>query len=154
MTSSNVIHSDPTIAHELSLAGIRVLVVDDDCDALAAIACVLAEAGAEVDIAHGVEDALSLLKARPDVVVSDIGMPGCDGLQLMRMVRARMAGSGGSTPAIALTGQTAAIDQTRALLAGYQLHLSKPVRASQLIDAIRDLVPSSRRPPATPDRRT
>jgi CheY-like chemotaxis protein len=123
------------------LAGIHVLLVDDDVDELATIAELLSEAGAEVVTATSAHDAIRALSRRvPDVIVSDISMPGCDGYHMLRMVRARGAQRGGSTPAIALTGKASPEDHTRALLASYQMHLTKPIRFDDLLVAIRRVV--------------
>jgi CheY-like chemotaxis protein len=124
----------------IDLRGVTVLVVDDDLDALDTITAVLVHAHAAVVTAGSVEDALRMLRTtRPDVIISDIGMPDCNGYQLMRMVRSRTVAEGGSTPAIALTGHTSVEDHTRALLAGYQVHLGKPITAGDLLGAIHAL---------------
>jgi CheY-like chemotaxis protein len=123
------------------LGGIRVLLVEDDVEQLATYAELLSDAGAEIDTATSAHDAIRALSRRvPDVIVSDISMPGCDGYHLLRMVRARGAQRGGSTPAIALTGKATPADHTRALLASYQVHLTKPIRFDDLVAAIRRVV--------------
>jgi CheY-like chemotaxis protein len=85
-----------------------------------------------------------LKTARPDLILSDITMPNGDGYQLVRMVRSRTPEEGGWTPAIALSGYNDPLDQTRALLAGFQVHLAKPVGALELIVAIRGVVTAAR----------
>ncbi len=129
----------------IELRGVTVLVVDDELDTLGLIETVLECAHAKVVTARSVQDALALLRtARPDIIVSDIDMPGCDGYQLMRMVRSRTADEGGRTPAIALTGHTRPLDQTRAFLAGYQVHLSKPIDAVTLLRTINEIATAPR----------
>ena len=131
------------------LAGIHVLLVDDDVDELTTLAELLSEAGAEVVTATSAHDAIRALSRRvPDVIVSDISMPGCDGYHMLRMVRARGAQRGGSTPAIALTGTATPADHTRALLASYQMHLTKPIRFDDLLVAIRRVVDARSSPGA------
>jgi len=122
-----------------------VLLVDDDVDELAMLADLLSDAGAEVDTASSAHDAIRQLSQRvPDVIVSDISMPGCDGYHLLRMVRARGPQRGGSTPAIAITGKATPADHTRALLASYHVHLTKPIRIVDLLVAIRSVVDPGR----------
>ena len=122
-----------------ALAGVKVLVVDDEADARELVKRVLAESGAEVRIAAKVAEALPILdKFRPDVLVSDIGMPEEDGYDLIRQIRA-----GGRTarwlPAVALTAFARAEDRTRAMLAGFQTHVSKPVDPAELVAVVASL---------------
>jgi len=137
-TSSGAPHGAPAL---INLAGIRVLLVDDDDAQLEIVSTLLEHAKAEVVTATSAEHALrELARQAPDVIVSDISMPDCDGYHFLRRVRARAAQAGGTTPAIALTAKTATVDHSRALLAGYQVHLAKPVRVIELLVAIRKLV--------------
>lgn len=133
--------SATTATPPIRLQGVRVLLVDDDTLHVALISELLADAGADV---HGVTSAHEAVKALAqrafDVIVSDIQMPECDGYHLLRMIRARPRAQGGRTPAIALTGRTTEGDRTRAHLAGYQVHLTKPIRLIDLVVAIRDVV--------------
>jgi CheY-like chemotaxis protein len=116
------------------LAGIKVLIVDDEPDARDLIARVLEDASAIVLSAASADEALDLIEAeRPDVLVSDIGMPDVDGYELLRRVRALGAGRGGGVPAIALTAFVRSEDRMRALHAGFVVHVSKPVEASELV---------------------
>jgi hypothetical protein len=116
-----------------NLAGFRVLVVDDDADARALIRRVLGEANAEVIDASDVPQALDAIDwFRPHLLISDIGMPGEDGYDLIRQVRDRGHGSD-QIGAIALTAFAREEDRERALAAGYQKHLSKPVEAQELL---------------------
>lgn len=123
-----------------TITGLRVLVVDDDEDALELSRLVLTDDGAEVRIAASAEEALDILKQwdqwRPDVLVSDIGMPGEDGYELIRQVRALPVDRGGQVPAVALTGYASLEDQKRALAAGYQLFMTKPVEREDMAVAI------------------
>ena len=85
-------------------------------------------------------EALQLLEVdRPDVLVSDIGLPDEDGYSLIRRIRQREAEHGGLLPAIALTGYARADDRTRALAAGFQAHVAKPLEPAELIAAIADV---------------
>ncbi|HEX2688146.1 MAG TPA: ATP-binding protein [Kofleriaceae bacterium] len=122
--------------HELAfqLTGVRVLVVDDEHDARELISSVLASVGAVPSTAVSAVEALALLAEHSfDLIISDIGMPERDGYQLMRAVRAMPPERGGKTPAIAVTAFARSEDRTRALLAGYQVHLAKPIEPHELV---------------------
>jgi PAS domain S-box-containing protein len=123
----------------ISLQGVTVLVVDDEADAREMVRRVLAASGAEVTTAASAQEALALLeKKRPNVLVSDIGMGGENGYELIRKVR--MLGEGaGRVQAVALTAFGRLEDRTRAMLAGYQMHLTKPVDARELIVTVATL---------------
>ena len=119
------------------LAGVKVLVIDDQADARELVRRVLEDCSAEVITAATVEEALALIEAqRPDVLVSDIGMPDADGFELLRRVRALGPDRGGKVPAIALTAFARTEDRTRALRAGFIVHVSKPVDPSELIATV------------------
>jgi CheY-like chemotaxis protein len=119
-----------------SLAGTRVLVVDDQEDACALFDHVLTDRGAEVVTARSVDDAVRCLEDTTfDVLVSDIAMPGRDGFDLIRHVRAHVDG----LPAIALTACASDGDRQRALAAGFQAHLTKPVSAELLVRTVATL---------------
>jgi PAS domain S-box-containing protein len=123
-----------------ALSGMKVLVVEDELDARELIKRILTQNNAEVIIAASAAEGLEMVKAqRPDVMISDIGMPGKDGYQLIRDVRNLPALQGGETPAIALTALAGSGDRTRALIAGYQMHLAKPVDSHELIATIGSL---------------
>ena len=110
------------------LDGLRVLVVDDDQDALELASVILTRAGAEVRSSRSAADALPVLRQwRPDVLVSDIEMPGEDGYVLIRKVRALSGEEGGRTPAIAVTAYGRTQDRMLSLTAGYSMHVPKPV---------------------------
>jgi PAS domain S-box-containing protein len=122
------------------LDGIRVLIVDDDGDARLLTKRVLADCGAEPVVAEGVAQALVALDAfRPHVLISDLGMPTADGFDLIRQVRGR-GYTFQNLPAIALTAYARTEDRRKALLAGFQLHLTKPVDPAELSAAIASLV--------------
>ncbi|HEY4179568.1 MAG TPA: response regulator [Kofleriaceae bacterium] len=124
------------------LPGVKVLVVDDDLAALEAMDALFNVLGASVQTANNVDDAMKIVETfRPDVIISDISMPDQDGHQFIRRVRVRSAAWGGLTPAIALSGRAQSHDQARALLAGFQHHLRKPVTAEQLVRVVRSVLP-------------
>jgi len=122
---------------DLPLAGLHVLVVDDENDAREWLVRVLTDAGADVRSARSAAEALEAFDhAPPDVLLSDIGMPEVDGYALIRRIRALPEARGGHTPAVALTAFARADDRQRALHAGYQLHIGKPVDEDELIAAV------------------
>jgi PAS domain S-box-containing protein len=122
------------------LSGVRVLIVDDDADARHLTKLVLSDFGADPEVAGGVEEALVALdRFDPHVLVSDLGMPTQDGFRLIREVRAR-GYSFQRLPAIALTAFARSEDRQKALRAGFQLHLVKPVDAAELSAAIAALI--------------
>jgi CheY-like chemotaxis protein/nitrogen-specific signal transduction histidine kinase len=122
------------------LDGVRVLLTDDDADGRQVLTLILELAGAKVTGVESVRAALSVLDSfRPDVLVSDVGLPEEDGYALIRHVRSRDAARGQITPAIALTGYVRADDRARLLAAGFQLHLPQPVDASEIVRAIASL---------------
>jgi CheY-like chemotaxis protein len=113
---------------------LRFLVVDDEGDARALVQRVLADCGAEVRGAAGAQEALEALAAfRPQVLLCDIGMPGVDGYELLRRVRNLPDPALARTPAVALTAFARSEDRTRALRAGFLVHLSKPVEPAELV---------------------
>ncbi len=124
----------------ISLAGVKVLLVDDEPDARELLAHVLVSSQAEVACAGSADEAVSLIASvRPDVIVSDIGMPEKDGYQLMREIRGLPADRGGKTPAIALTAFARSEDRTRALISGFQVHIAKPIEPRELVVTIASL---------------
>jgi PAS domain S-box-containing protein len=119
------------------LTGLRVLVVDDELDARELLRWALTQDGAEVRTVTSAAEALDILSQwQPEVLVSDIGMPGEDGYKLIRQVRALPADRGGQVPAVALTGYARLEDQRRALAAGYQIFVPKPVELDELASEI------------------
>ena len=122
------------------LDGLSVLLVDDEQDALEVIGEVLRNHGAEVHLATSAERALNQLEhLRPDVILSDIGMPAMDGFALIRRIRALPAELGGRTPAAALTAYARTEDAQRAFAAGFQMHIAKPVEPTQLATVVANL---------------
>ncbi|MBD2101370.1 PAS domain S-box protein [Leptolyngbya sp. FACHB-261] len=123
----------------LDLQGVQVLVVDDDTDTRDLTALVLEQAGANVSTAASAVEALqALAQAKPDILLSDIGMPEMDGYMLLQRVRALEAGQ--KIPAIALTAYAGEFNQQQALQAGFQQHISKPVEPEALVNAIAALI--------------
>jgi PAS domain S-box-containing protein len=119
---------------------LRVLVVDDDLDALDLVSAILAKAGAEVRMCRSAAEGLEQLRQwRPDILVSDIEMPGEDGYSLIRKVRALDAVEGGKTPAVALTAYGRTEDRVRSLTAGYSMHVAKPVDPGEFTTIIASL---------------
>jgi len=115
------------------LDGLRVLVVDDESDAREILSTMFQQCGAQVSTAASSSQALEVLtKWRPDVLVSDIGMPDEDGYSLISKVRDLAPDRGGRTPAVALTGYSSAEDRLRLLSAGYQIHITKPFELDAL----------------------
>ena len=122
------------------LEGLRVLAVDDEAEALALVRELLEDSGATVEIADCAARALEIFpRLRPDVLVSDIGMPDVDGYALLRRIRSLAAADGGRTPALALTAYAGREDADRAFAAGFQTHLAKPVEADHLLAVIANL---------------
>ena len=126
-----------------ALAGLCILVVDDEADARELVKVILEQSGAQVLTAASVAEALSLLtsahRLHPDAIVSDIGMPEENGYALIRQVRTLSAAQGGHLPAVALTAFGRASDRIAALSAGFQMHVSKPVEAAELVMVIASL---------------
>ena len=123
-----------------TLAGLYVLVVDDEADARALIKRVLEDCQAQVQTAGSVAEALAVMQSRlPDVLVSDIGMPEEDGYSLIRRVRQGCLHHSGRVPALALTAYARSEDRMKAISAGYQMHLAKPVEPAELIMMVASL---------------
>jgi PAS domain S-box-containing protein len=119
----------------------RVLVVDDEANAREMLRTVLESSGAVVTLAASAEEALEALeRERPQILVSDIAMPGEDGYAFIRKVRALPPERGGTIPAVAVTAHARAEDRTRALVAGFQLHVPKPVDAAELVTVVASLL--------------
>jgi PAS domain S-box-containing protein len=131
--------------HPVRLDGLRVLIVDDEVDAQDIITTILQQNGAETVAVGSAKEALETWRSwRPDVLVSDIGMPVEDGYALIRRVRSRPASEGGQIPAIALTAYVRPEDRSRILLAGYQVHVGKPIEPVDLIAAVAGLAKARR----------
>ncbi len=124
----------------LNLPGVKVLVVDDEHDSRTLVKHLLEAHQAKVRTAGSAAQAMELIRLeRFDVVVSDIGMPGEDGYALIRRIRALPAEQGGSTPAIALTAFARSEDRHKAIIAGYAMHVSKPVKVVELLTLVASL---------------
>jgi PAS domain S-box-containing protein len=149
--STNVERVHPTasdgvpLIETLRLDGLRVLVVDDEVDARELLAALLRQSGAMVTAVASAREALNAItqcsaEQRPDVLVSDIGMPVEDGYMLIRQVRALAPEQGGQIPAIALTAYARTEDRIKVLASGFQSHVSKPVEAGEFIAVLASLV--------------
>jgi PAS domain S-box-containing protein len=124
---------------EKPLLGVRALIVDDEADARHLVRRILSDCGADVAIAESVGDAVELVDSfAPHVLVSDVGMPERDGYDLIRRIRSRV--SARSLPAIALTAFARSEDRRRALLAGFQTHVTKPVEPAELVAVVASLL--------------
>ena len=125
----------------IDLSGVKILVVDDDADGRELARRVLLECEAQVFCAANAAEALSLIESeRPDVLVSDIGMPDVDGFSLLRRVRGLGEAAGGDLPAVALTAFARPEDRTQALRAGFAAHLVKPVEPPELLATVAGVV--------------
>jgi CheY-like chemotaxis protein len=144
--------SEPKVSAAGLLHGVRVAVVEDDEDSRELITTVIQHAGASVLPAANAKDGFQLIvQSRPDVLVSDIEMPGGSGYDLIRRVRALPAHGGGMTPALALTAYASPEDRLRALSAGFEAHLAKPVAPDTLANAVATL---AGHPPAIAEKST
>jgi hypothetical protein len=127
------------------LAGVKVLVVDDEPDARSLVKRLLEDCQAQVTTAGSAAEAVDYMHVeRPHVLVSDVGMPGEDGYSLIGKVRALRPESGGRVPAIALTAYARAEDRVRAIKAGFDMHLAKPIQPAELIAMVASLAERSR----------
>ncbi|HTT72293.1 MAG TPA: ATP-binding protein, partial [Anaeromyxobacteraceae bacterium] len=125
----------------VSLKGVSVLVVDDDADTLEVVRQLLEQAGARVTVAASAPEALEAFRHEPpQVLLSDIGMPGQDGYELIRQVRNLGEDQGGDVPAVALTAFAHSEHRQQALTAGYQLYLAKPIEPGELTAAVARLL--------------
>ncbi len=143
---STSLRRHPTVSDSANLVpstrldGVSVLAVDDERDAALAVQALLAGIGANVRVANSADEALTILKEwTPDVIVSDIGMPGTDGIQLMEQIRKSNSERGREIPALALTAYGRVDDKIKIIEAGYQAHVIKPVDASELAAVIASL---------------
>ena len=126
----------PTIPHG-NLRGVHVLAVDDDSDALTLVAELLQGAGARVSTATSADDALRAVEAEaPQVLVTDLGMPRVDGIQLIARIRGHHNPFVRRMPAAALTAYARSDDRVKALRAGFQIHLAKPIDPAELVTAV------------------
>lgn len=124
----------------LDLADLRILVVEDDIDALDLITLELTDHGALVTGAKSAADALNLINSTHfDLLISDIGLPETDGYRLIQQIRSRKNKNGDSVPAIALTAYARTADRIRAITAGYTTHIAKPVETHELVSVVKCL---------------
>jgi CheY-like chemotaxis protein len=129
------------------LTGLRILLVDDDPDSLETMTMLLELDGAFVTAVGSARDALQALEQNtPDVLLSDLSMPGEDGYALIGKVRALPADRGGRVPAAAVTARTSVEDRRRVLAAGFQVHVPKPVHAMELATVVARLAGLSASP--------
>jgi PAS domain S-box-containing protein len=119
------------------LNGLRILVVDDNADTLGLISFILEQCQAQVTTVTSASEALAALSQfKPNILISDIGMPGEDGYSLIQRIRTLPAELGGQIPAAALTAFAGESERNRALTAGFQMHISKPVEPAELVAAV------------------
>jgi PAS domain S-box-containing protein len=138
----------PELNSTTSLEGVRVLVVDDEADTRSLLTLVLEECGAKVHAAASVRQSLIAIRQfSPQVLISDIAMPEEDGYTLIRHIRRMELSEGGYLPAAAVTAYARSEDRTRALKAGYDIHLPKPVDTAELIAVVERLAARSRQTP-------
>ncbi|HKQ58630.1 MAG TPA: PAS domain S-box protein [Candidatus Eisenbacteria bacterium] len=143
---------DSTLASgKATFDGLRVLVVDDEPDACELLHRVFSDRGADVVAVRSAAEALELfVRFKPQVLVSDIGMPGTDGYELMRRIRKRENGKAGRIPSLALTAFARPEDRERALAAGFHAHLAKPVEPGELVAAVFRLLTPAPAPAGAP----
>ena len=124
----------------VDLTGLKILVVDDEPDACRLLQYVLGECHADVVTASSAAEAVPLVEtARPDILISDIGMPEVDGYELLRRIRALGPARGGKVPAIALTAFARPEDRARSLRVGFSMHVSKPIQPDRLAAMVANL---------------
>jgi CheY-like chemotaxis protein len=134
------VQAPPAVEYS-ELRDVDILVVDDDRSLREAVAEILADTGARVRVAESAAEAMRAVdEFQPEVLLCDIAMPGEDGYSFLRRLRARGPARGGSIPAVALTALAGEGDRSRALAAGYQIHMTKPVDVARLKQAVADLV--------------
>jgi PAS domain S-box-containing protein len=134
-------HKSDLKFQRVTLKGKTILVVDDEPDSRLLVERLLNERDARVLLADSADNGLKILNAEhPDLILSDIGMPGKDGYEFIRSIRALPEDRGGKIPAIALTAFARSEDRTKAMMSGYQVHLAKPIEAEELIATVGSLV--------------
>jgi PAS domain S-box-containing protein len=137
LTARETTHAGDLADEKRPLAGIKVLIVDDDKDTREVMHVLLGQYGAETLTAASAAEALSTLRAwRPDLLLSDLGMPGEDGYALIRRIRSLPHEEGGGTPAVALTGYASEEESDRVHQAGFQAHQAKPVEGARLVETL------------------
>jgi CheY-like chemotaxis protein len=139
--AADALRTGPAAEALAALRGARVLLVDDEPHSRVLLERILTDRGAVVRACAAAAEALDDLASwRPDVIVSDIGMPERDGFWLIERVRALPEDRGGATPALAITAYTSIADRVRALSCGYQLHVPKPIEVDELVASVAALV--------------
>jgi len=129
-----------------NLEGFHVLIIDDEADARSLIQRILAKCRATVSTASNAAEGLAAVQQlHPDMVLSDIGMPVEDGYQFLAKLRQLPVAKGGDTPAVALTAFARSEDRRRALMAGFQMHLPKPIEAAELLAVVTNFCAANRR---------
>ncbi|MEG5037215.1 ATP-binding protein [Microcoleus sp. AT3-A2] len=140
---NSLVEANGRVEGSPTLEGLQILVVEDEADALELLSTILEKYGADVMAVASVKEALTIIETAtdhsPDVLVSDIGMPDEDGYSLIRKLRQLEAQRGGRLPAIALTAYARNDDRQQTLLAGFQMHLTKPVDAAELVAVVASL---------------
>ena len=147
--SNTTTHTDEMVTFEglPSLEGLKVLVVDDEADTRELIREVLKECGSEVVMSRSAAEALEALEQhKPDILISDLGMPDEDGYSLISKIRALPPERGGQIPAAALTAYARAEDRMRVLRSGFQFHLPKPVDSAELVTVVASLAGRAYKP--------
>ena len=128
--------SSPAL-HTADLTGVKVVVVDDEADAIALVKRIMEGCGAVVKACTSAAECLACVSTfRPDVLISDIGMPDMDGYALIGKLRTLRAEDGGRTPAVALTAFARSEDRRQAMLAGFDMHVAKPVEPGELVAVV------------------
>lgn len=126
----------PTL-HSIDLSGVKVVVVDDEADAIALVKRIMEDCGATVEACTSAAECLACVPTfRPDVLITDIGMPDMDGYTLIGKLRALSPEDGGRTPAVALTAFARSEDRRQAMLAGFDMHVAKPVEPGELVAVV------------------
>jgi CheY-like chemotaxis protein len=146
MIEERAANSSPLLDRLPALDGVKVLAVDDETSAREIITAVLTQCGATVTAVASAADAITVLaQSRPDVLVSDIGMPDENGYELISKVRKLKPEQGGNIPAVALTAYARTEDRMRALAAGFQSYVPKPVEPAELALVVASLMQGKRK---------
>ncbi|HKQ77411.1 MAG TPA: response regulator [Blastocatellia bacterium] len=146
LNAGNTISRDPELEYPPrhdALAGMRILIVDDEPDCASLTGYLLSQWGADVKTVISAAEALEIFeryeKWPPDILISDIQMPGIDGYTLMRLVRKLDSDRGRNIPAVALTAHSRSEDRIRALAAGFNIHVGKPFEPDELLAVVESI---------------